>query len=376
MVFIVIGAIQAAKTAKLEYEKGKKRNEMISAVAGSSETMADRGKGNEGADHWFGTACPKELRPSPSASEQPVSHGAIGAWSRSQNVIEEAFVDHVEPVERPSHPALRNRSSPVVSPGATDRVSQSLALVSLNPPDQPQLPAVVDFDEIAPSPNKPRSRKPRPADGSYASLLESNPVQAKQPVSVAVEARPRRQKEKRVLHGSFEAAMRKEGITVPGKGKTGALKSLPPVGAVSRQQNSRQETKYLSASKRGNMNTIADGSFDAMIRADIEMESNGEPKAGSARKEGGDKPLENGCFEAVLRAEGGLRHTQSIPLRPVSIQSALSYPAGSKVRRGRVVSAGSDSRIVQGVNEVVPVLPPEGSSMSVAGSMKRRVTRR
>lgn len=66
MVFILLGAIKGAQAVKNEYQKDKKRNQIITTIEGSPS----------GPGTWYGEAA------SSSASSSPPSHNAIGCWSR------------------------------------------------------------------------------------------------------------------------------------------------------------------------------------------------------------------------------------------------------------------------------------------------------
>eukprot|EP00177_Eucheuma_denticulatum_P006662 GFKZ01012125.1.p1 GENE.GFKZ01012125.1~~GFKZ01012125.1.p1 ORF type:complete len:409 (-),score=61.23 GFKZ01012125.1:1553-2779(-) len=65
MVFILLGAVKGAKAVKKEYEKDKKRNQVITTIEGSPS----------GPTAWYAD-------PSSSTSSSPPSHNAIGCWSR------------------------------------------------------------------------------------------------------------------------------------------------------------------------------------------------------------------------------------------------------------------------------------------------------
>lgn len=88
MVFIVLGAVKAAKHARNEYNKDKKRNMPIAPVDGSHDMMADRHQSSSsqsrqpGCTDWWGT-CRAADAPAPTC-DATLNANLVGAWSRDQ----------------------------------------------------------------------------------------------------------------------------------------------------------------------------------------------------------------------------------------------------------------------------------------------------
>ncbi|CAN8075208.1 unnamed protein product [Agarophyton chilense] len=79
MVFIAIGAIKAAKAAKKEYDKDKKRSEIITPLHNSRRNEFDNGPSSASPD-WWSSDQPQDSGPQP----RQVSRDSFGAWSRDQ----------------------------------------------------------------------------------------------------------------------------------------------------------------------------------------------------------------------------------------------------------------------------------------------------
>lgn len=419
MVFIVIGAVKAAKAAKLEMAKGKKRNAAIVPVDGSSDMMADRGEG-VGEDTWFGSARPKNCAASSAETEQPVAHNAVGCWSRAQNVPSQGFqgssmgTSEVEEV-RTSRQVIMDAAA---AASADDQSSKPWADTVEKPPTELELPPVVP--EISPAPKKAASRpprKPRCAEGSFAACLleeRTNPGPSREEKGDGESGRAAGKAVKSKDNGSFDSAMKKNPLLRTGatvrpaaieRVKDGKLSGtvLTTEGKFVRNGRTEVEGRKPSAKEK----VIVGGSFAAAMRSEAgetriakakpltpaagsfanAMRASGEKK-GTVEAKGASETKRvreslvgpaDGSFQSAMLANGALRHAQSMPVRIPADASKFSQPVGSMARRGGRGGALGVPESAERRDAVVPTgswgADPQ-SSMSAEGSMKRRVTRR
>lgn len=365
MVFILIGAVKAAKAAKLEYDKDKKRNAPIAPVDGSAARFRD------GADMWYGACASASAAassaPSAPSATSPSSTTAVSAWARQTaptSPPSSASVSDDPPQPAPAsphphpdpHPRPRPASSPLPasahSPSSTPAAAparHSASLVALPP----------SVTAAAPSRKPAAALHPAPAPAPKGSL------------DTAAPAAPRKRAPARppAPDGSFDAARR-----APVAPDGDATEPHPFRGPARATQVRRAEDK------------CADGSFAAAMRTQGEGKHavpEGLPRRRPLAKGQGVGEDASACESAMpstavwklrrratVSGDGRATAEQRVPT-----VATAAYPAGSTAkRRGGVGGAGNgnigDERVGTTATAAVE------SCMRKEGSMKKRVTRR
>lgn len=408
MVFIFLGAIKAAKTAKLEYEKDKKRTAMIVPVEGSLDMMADRGEasssssaaaeagGGGGADTWWGTARPKA---GATATTQPAddklakNHSALGCWSREQQPRSQQDADNVYASTSTASAPVR----PASQSSGSEMGSQVLALPApAPPPARDPVPTPATAPRAEPRHETPlqqkreqRTRKPRlpaPADGSFEAALRGAGPRA---ASSAAGAAPTPRSPRRV--DAHDAAGAAAAIAPSGEKLGAKADAEKPADDGSFAAAMRAPTRKPSRARQPEQPRPAaeaapasDGSYaSAMpatpVRKPSRVRPAGQPpipvlaKANSAETDG--------SFAAAMQKEScrgsHRRETDAGSALMEKHTSALAYPAGSKAK-ARPPARGAQTRTAEpgaaaAVNSATGDLQ---SSLRKEGSMKRRVSRR
>lgn len=428
MVLIVIGAIQAAKVAKAEYEKDKKRRAMIVPVEGSAGLMADRhGTSVGGADTWFGNP-----RTQPRSGQEDMSvapaHAGIGAWSRSTPTLESELMhaptmsveDYAQQPQTGSDSELEAQKV-LIFEGMGEKVSNEEGNVEIFVKEEEQ---VNKGRQMKRESRKHKSRQSTPIPGSFEAMLQAKKTEEmvdggesslktlkdNKTMILLSEEQDATLKTRDEVEGSFAAAMRKGERALQQKewGRERALAALERKRSVSVQgadiladnnaagkskKGERRRTEAESVRQVG-ARRVVDGSFTAAMQNEGRIKkksSRASDKASagtsstSVHVEGAkprgagvntsvEKEDTDGSFVSAMRRDSRRRPEATKEGKNAS-QGGLSITAG-------VNTASSEARPVRRMkeakenDEVQSSSFEARSSMSAQGTTRKRVVRR
>lgn len=424
MVIIVIGAIQAAKIAKAEYEKDKKRNARIVPVEGSAGLMADRHgtPSAGGADNWFGNPRPQPRSGRGDASTAP-AHAGIGAWSRSTPNLE-LQLTHTSTSSAEDHAHQPHMASDSESDAqkalaveeAVNEVSKTEGNLGIEAKEEKQ--------QVKRELRKHKPRRPAPAPGSFEAMLQAGKTAGRvdggefssetlEDNGVRIflsEEQSLSPKKRDEVEGSFAAAMlqgehalrRKEWgreralVALERKRNASAQGAEMPVdgNAVGNSEKQERGRTGLNGVRRVGERRVVDGSFTAAMQGQDKVKKKGDrtrDKA-QARNSGASvladrtKPQSvelkgsagkgdvDGSFESAMRRDSrrraGALKDEGESAHGSSPAMAMVRTAGSKAKPTQRTAEAKDKGHVRSSSVEVR------SSMSAQGTMKKRVSRR
>lgn len=203
MVFIAIGALKAAKVAKKEYDKDKKRTQIIAPLDNSRRNEFDNAPASASPE-WWGS---EETAQNESKTVEHPSQASFGAWSRDALLTRIAQQEaRDEEYDARFREQLSNSSASLPST-AVPSASHSPALAlrqSATIPTEPAHSSSGSLKQFLPPPVSERTEHHKQAQ-SYspshvadaAQILQSNP--ARKP--------PRPESAPSAAEGSYEAAL-------------------------------------------------------------------------------------------------------------------------------------------------------------------------
>lgn len=245
MVFIAIAAVKAAKAARHEYKKDKKRNEIINPVEGSATLMNQRqNPQQQGTQHWWSDPNANSSNTS-IPSQQHQSQHALGAWSRDSTIQEQQAQlndQRQKESQRPtSTPLLPNTSDqqhinsvpsssprPVSTPNfppynQTSSHSSSSDLQFPRDIERPSKPVQLQNQSIKIKSNNSTSSSSRTA--SKSPPPQSNASSQTRPKPTQEQEKVQKQQSKQPTDGSFDSVL-----------LSGTLPPSTPVPRVGEQQ--------------------------------------------------------------------------------------------------------------------------------------------
>ncbi|KAI0561894.1 hypothetical protein FGB62_69g296 [Gracilaria domingensis] len=262
MVFIAIGALKAAKAAKREYDKDKKRSQIIAPLDNSRRNEFDNAPSSASPD-WWSSDQPPEAEP-----QQPVvAHNSFGAWSRDQ-LIEQVSEQQSREEEYDTRfrEQLSNSSASLGSgrvPSASHSPSHAVARTrseleqaySDGSPKQILPPAIS-------APPRGQDVEPPEATAFQSDASDSAPT-------VLGSKPPRPAKQSACVEGSYEA-MLKSSSTSSEQKRHGASRAAGSSSRALRAHESSREdsiSQLGNASRQGHGPELVEGSFESALRS-------------------------------------------------------------------------------------------------------------
>lgn len=248
MVFIAIAAVKAAKTARHEFNKDKKRKEMINPVDGSATLMNHRqDTQQQGSQHWWDGSNPNSSNVSTSSPQQQhQSQHILGAWSRDSTMQnrqaqlnDQRQNEHQRPISTPLLPNTSDQQQ-------FNSIINSVTTSSPRPISAPNFPAYNQTSSHSSSSDLQSSRDiDRPPKSSQ---LQNQPIKIKSNTSSSSSSRT-------------------------------ASKSSPPPSNTQSQTRSKSKQEQEKSQKQESK-PPTDGSFDSALRSGTLLPSTPVPRVG------------------------------------------------------------------------------------------------